>query len=89
MFDLDGVVVDSEQVWDEVREELVRERGGRWSESAQADMMGMSSPEWSRYLHEELRLPEPPEELNDEEKAFLAHDLPRGSNAARQDRGRK
>ena len=66
MFDLDGVVVDSEQVWDEVREELVRERGGRWSESAQADMMGMSTPEWSRYLHEELGLPEPPEELNDE-----------------------
>ncbi len=48
IFDLDGVVVDSEQVWDEVREQLVRERGGRWSDSAQADMMGMSSPEWSR-----------------------------------------
>ena len=66
VFDLDGVIVDTEQVWDEVREELVRERGGRWSDSAQADMMGMSSPEWSRYLHEELGLAEPPEELNDE-----------------------
>jgi HAD superfamily hydrolase (TIGR01509 family) len=66
VFDLDGVIVDSEQVWDEVREELVRERGGRWSDSAQADMMGMSSPEWSRYLHEELGLADPPEELNDE-----------------------
>ena len=66
VFDLDGVVVDSEQVWDDVREQLVRERGGRWTESAQADMMGMSSPEWSRYLHEELGLAEPPEELNDE-----------------------
>jgi HAD superfamily hydrolase (TIGR01509 family) len=65
-FDLDGVVVDSEQVWDDVREQLVRERGGRWTESAQADMMGMSSPEWSRYLHEELGLAEQPEELNDE-----------------------
>ena len=66
VFDLDGVIVDTEQVWDEVREELVRERGGRWSDSAQADMMGMSSPEWSRYLHDELGLAEPPEELNDE-----------------------
>jgi HAD superfamily hydrolase (TIGR01509 family) len=66
VFDLDGVVVDSEQVWDDVREQLVRERGGRWTETAQADMMGMSSPEWSRYLHEELGLTEPPEELNDE-----------------------
>lgn len=66
VFDLDGVVVDSEQVWDDVREALVRERGGRWSETAQADMMGMSSPEWSRYLHEELGLADSPQELNDE-----------------------
>jgi HAD superfamily hydrolase (TIGR01509 family) len=66
VFDLDGVLLDSEQVWDEVREALVRERGGRWHERAQADMMGMSSVEWSRYLHEELGLAEAPEELNDE-----------------------
>ncbi|HXH88501.1 MAG TPA: HAD family phosphatase [Gaiellaceae bacterium] len=66
VFDLDGVIVDSEQVWDDVREALVRERGGRWSETAQADMMGMSSPEWSRYLHEELGLADSPQELNDE-----------------------
>jgi HAD superfamily hydrolase (TIGR01509 family) len=64
VFDLDGLLIDTEQVWDEVREELVRERGGRWHDRAQADMMGMSSTEWSRYLHEELGLEEPPEELN-------------------------
>lgn len=63
-FDLDGLLIDTEQVWDEVREALVRERGGRWHDRAQADMMGMSSTEWSRYLHEELGLPESPEELN-------------------------
>jgi HAD superfamily hydrolase (TIGR01509 family) len=66
VFDLDGVIVDSEQVWDEVREGLARERGGRWSEQAQADMMGMSSTEWSRYMHEAVGLPEPPEEINRE-----------------------
>ena len=64
VFDLDGLLIDTEQVWDEVREALVHERGGRWNERAQADMMGMSSREWSRYLHEELGLPEPPEDLN-------------------------
>ena len=64
VFDLDGVLLDSEQVWDEVREALAHERGGRWSERAQADMMGMSSPEWSRYMHETVGLPESPEELN-------------------------
>ena len=64
VFDLDGLLLDSEQVWDEVREAITRERGGRWHERAQADMMGMSSTEWSRYLHDELGLREPPEELN-------------------------
>jgi HAD superfamily hydrolase (TIGR01509 family) len=66
VFDLDGVLVDSEHVWDEVREELARERGGRWHESAQADMMGMSSPEWARYMHDVIGLEEPPEEINAE-----------------------
>ncbi len=64
VFDLDGLLLDTEQVWDEVREALVRERGGRWHDRAQADMMGMSSIEWSRYMHEELGLSESPEEIN-------------------------
>jgi HAD superfamily hydrolase (TIGR01509 family) len=66
VFDLDGVIVDSEQVWDEVREQLAKERGGRWHEGAQAAMMGMSSPEWSAYMHDEIGLEESPEEINDE-----------------------
>jgi HAD superfamily hydrolase (TIGR01509 family) len=66
VFDLDGVLLDSEQVWDDVREQLVRERGGTWTDTAQADMMGMSSPEWSRYMHESLGLRESPDELNAE-----------------------
>jgi HAD superfamily hydrolase (TIGR01509 family) len=66
VFDLDGVLVDSEHLWDDVRETLARERGGRWHEGAQADMMGMSSPEWSRYMHDVIRLPEPPDEINAE-----------------------
>jgi len=66
VFDLDGVLVDSEHVWDEVREELARERGGRWHERAQADMMGMSSTEWSRYMHDVIGLPEAPEKINAE-----------------------
>jgi HAD superfamily hydrolase (TIGR01509 family) len=64
VFDLDGLLLDTEQVWDEVRETLTRERGGRWHDRAQADMMGMSSSEWSLYMHESLGLADPPEELN-------------------------
>jgi HAD superfamily hydrolase (TIGR01509 family) len=66
VFDLDGLLLDSEQVWDGVREQLVRERGGRWHARAQQDMMGMSSLEWSRYMHEELGVPDPPEEISAE-----------------------
>ena len=51
VFDLDGVLIDSEHVWDEVRQQLAEERGGRWSESASRDMMGMSSLEWSRRVY--------------------------------------
>ena len=66
VFDLDGLLLDTEQLWDEVREQLARERGGRWHAGAQADMMGMSSPEWSRYMHETIELREPPDEIADE-----------------------
>jgi HAD superfamily hydrolase (TIGR01509 family) len=66
VFDLDGVIVDSEELWDEVRESLARERGGSWSEQAQADMMGMSSTEWSRYMHDVIGLPEEPEGISRE-----------------------
>jgi HAD superfamily hydrolase (TIGR01509 family) len=66
VFDLDGVLLDSEQIWDEVREQLARERDGRWHDGAQRAMMGMSSTEWSQYMHDEIGLPEPPEEISAE-----------------------
>jgi HAD superfamily hydrolase (TIGR01509 family) len=58
------VIVDSEQVWDAAREALAREHGGRWHEEAQQDMMGMSSVEWSRYMHDVIGLEDPPEEIS-------------------------
>jgi HAD superfamily hydrolase (TIGR01509 family) len=66
VFDLDGVLVDSEEAWNEAREQLVEERDGRWTDKAQKDMMGMSSTEWSRYMHEVLGVPEPPDEISAE-----------------------
>jgi HAD superfamily hydrolase (TIGR01509 family) len=66
VFDLDGVLLDSEEIWNRAREELAHERGGRWHDQAQRDMMGMSSTEWSRYMADVIGLPEPPEEINRE-----------------------
>jgi HAD superfamily hydrolase (TIGR01509 family) len=63
VFDLDGVLVDSEQVWDEVRRAVTAERGGRWTGEATGAMQGMSTPEWAAYLADRLGAAGPPGEL--------------------------
>src|SRR3979411_191218 len=62
VFDLDGVIVDAEPVWEEVRRQLVAERGGRWLADSQRRLMGMSTAEWSAYLARELHVGMNPEE---------------------------
>jgi HAD superfamily hydrolase (TIGR01509 family) len=66
IFDLDGVLMDSEQRWNEAKEALVREAGGRWRNEAPRLMMGMSSPEWSAYLRDELGVPMDADAINRE-----------------------
>jgi HAD superfamily hydrolase (TIGR01509 family) len=61
VFDLDGVLIDSEPVWERVRRQLVAERGGHWAADAQRRLMGMSTGEWARYLSEDLGVGLPPE----------------------------
>jgi HAD superfamily hydrolase (TIGR01509 family) len=61
VFDLDGVLIDSEPVWEEVRRAYVAEHGGRWLPDAQRRLMGMSTAEWSRYLARDLGVNGPPE----------------------------
>lgn len=63
IFDLDGVLIDSERAWATAREQLVRERGGTWRATAVREMMGMSSPEWSRYMRDQLGVPMQPEQI--------------------------
>ena len=64
VFDLDGVLIDSESAWDRARRNVVAEAGGRWREGATVAMIGMSSPEWSRYLRDQLDVPLTPEDIN-------------------------
>jgi HAD superfamily hydrolase (TIGR01509 family) len=66
VFDLDGVLIQSEEVWDEVRGAYVRERRGRWDAEVQRALMGLSSVEWSLYLHDVAGVPDDPETINDE-----------------------
>jgi len=63
VFDLDGVLIDSEPVWEQVRRDLVASRGGHWAPDAQRRLMGMSTPEWARYLSQDLGVGLPPDEV--------------------------
>jgi HAD superfamily hydrolase (TIGR01509 family) len=63
VFDLDGVLIDSEPVWEQVRRALVAERGGHWAADAQRKLMGMSTGEWARYLSDDLGVGLPPDQV--------------------------
>lgn len=80
IFDLDGVLIDSEPVWEQVRRDYILQRGGRWPEDAQARLLGMSTAEWARYLSADLGVNLPPEtvanEVIDQMAARYADSLP-------------
>jgi HAD superfamily hydrolase (TIGR01509 family) len=65
VFDLDGVLVDSEHLWDRARRTVVADHGGQWRDDATAAMQGMSSPEWGRFVREELAVDLPTERIID------------------------
>lgn len=63
VFDLDGVLIDSEPIWTEVRKEFVAREGGMWHPDAQRRMVGMSTSEWALYMNTALQVPLPPSEI--------------------------
>ena len=54
IFDMDGVLIDSEPTWTEVRRRFVLAERGRWPSGAAEAMQGMATTEWAGYLHGEL-----------------------------------
>jgi HAD superfamily hydrolase (TIGR01509 family) len=63
IFDLDGVLIDSERVWADVRREFALAHEGRWGDGTERKMMGMSSPEWARFMHDDLGVAMEPAEI--------------------------
>ena len=74
------MLVESEGVWNVARKDITLRNGGRWPQEAQRAMMGMSSGEWSSYMHDELGVAMPPAQISDTVVARLAalyrEDLP-------------
>jgi HAD superfamily hydrolase (TIGR01509 family) len=73
IFDLDGTLVESEQIWEDVRREFAVQHRGRWHDGAQRKMMGMRTGEWSRYMHEDLAVPLEPDEIAERVVQAVAH----------------
>ncbi|HWH13751.1 MAG TPA: HAD family phosphatase [Miltoncostaeaceae bacterium] len=72
VFDMDGVLLQSEELWDDVRRELAHETGARWTPGAHREMMGMSTPGWTAHMHRALGVPLAPEAIRDEVVARLS-----------------
>ncbi|HEX6714143.1 MAG TPA: HAD family hydrolase, partial [Thermoleophilaceae bacterium] len=66
VFDLDGVLVDTEPYWAAAKRAVTEAHGGRWRDEAPIAMLGMSGPEWAQYMHDELAIPVPPQQIRDE-----------------------
>ncbi|HTV93282.1 MAG TPA: HAD family phosphatase [Verrucomicrobiae bacterium] len=77
IFDLDGTLIESEQIWSDVRHAFVVEHGGRWPNGAQERMIGMRTTEWAHYMHDDLGVTLPPQAIAEQVVTAVAQRLAR------------
>ncbi|MGH7763056.1 MAG: HAD family hydrolase [Candidatus Dormibacteraceae bacterium] len=86
LFDLDGVLIDSEPVWERVRRDFVERRGGHWSSELQTMMQGVNTATWAAALSQQLGGDDAPAILAEQVIAAMASSyrrvLPRIEGAA-------
>lgn len=74
IFDMDGVLVDSEGYWGQSREEFARDRGKLWTEAFQREAMGRSTVGWAQVMKDRLDLSESVDDIIAEMKQrVIAH----------------
>lgn len=83
IFDLDGVLVDAEIWWDEVRIEFARRHGRSWTEADRAAIMGANSVGWSTTMRERLCLAELSREAIEAEVVAAMEERYRAAGAPR------
>jgi HAD superfamily hydrolase (TIGR01509 family) len=75
IFDLDGTLIESEQIWRDVRHAFVVEHGGTWVSGAQERMIGMRTGEWARYIHDDLGVALAPDAIIEQVVNAVAQNL--------------
>jgi len=63
IFDLDGVILDTEEEWNRVRREFAAEHGGHWDENDQPAVMGANSMQWAEYMRSEVGVDLSPDDI--------------------------
>lgn len=63
IFDMDGLLIDSEPVWDKARSIMAAEIGIDWNTDDHKAVMGVSTKEWVAYMINRLRLTLSPTEV--------------------------
>jgi HAD superfamily hydrolase (TIGR01509 family) len=63
VFDLDGVIVDSEIWWDEARRDFAAARGKTWTEEDRVAVMGANSRQWSHTMRRRLGVDDPEDQI--------------------------
>lgn len=66
IFDMDGLLVDSEPVWDQARRSMADRAGKTWTEDDHKAVMGVSTREWADYMIDRLELSLSPQAVVDE-----------------------
>jgi HAD superfamily hydrolase (TIGR01509 family) len=63
IFDLDGVIIETEQEWNDVRRDFAGKHGGHWDEHDQPAVMGANSMQWAAYMRDENGVDLSPQEI--------------------------
>lgn len=67
---MDGLLIDSEPVWNAARSQMAAEHGVSWTRDDHFNVMGVSTVEWIQYMVDRIGLTMPPDQV---EETVIGH----------------